>query len=459
MFRSFVYFLYILHALVLVCGKEQVLWRVYDEVLPLSLLEALEAEILAVYRYRERLETHEFGKRTTFWFENSKPPRTTIEVAIKLLSAYMKEGGEEVMSHLARRKRAIGAEWWVQVVDGEGGNIGFHYDKDEGMASIQRNMLHPLLSTVTYISSIGSPTVLLNQTTPHGNENYPLIANSGLFVYPRRNRHLMFRGDLNHGVVGSLDVPEECSDEALEERPRAYRITLAINWWDRSPMVPNTMTLTDALAKKMGIWRSENEHIRLDLPIVPSTELTGAHEVVAVPLDMPENLEDRKRHEVVFPPGELFYFTTPRVMERSVYSVSWPHWAVWGGVNMLDLNDQAQMHDLFSSMNPKAILLYRPLEGSEEFDTLLDATLPVVSRFGSTFKFYLCPYDNSCADVADEFGFYKEDLMRLVVHVTQTDAKFASDQMTLDSIDSNIMGNFLDRILNGHEPLRHVIIA
>ena len=249
------------------------LWRIFDEALPADVFAALEGDVMRVHRYTENEEVLKFGKRSTFWFSNDKPARSSIEVAIRLLEEYMGSGkGDSSMTEgLVRRKASIGAEWWIQVVPADGGNIGFHYDKDEGMASTQMKMVHPLLSTVTYITSHGSPTVVLNQTCPFGNENSPVIATSGLFSYPARNRHLVFRGDLNHGVVGSLDVPhlppaqhetETGTDgEAVDIDPPAgdYRITLLINWWDRQPMVPNTMVLTNPRSKKMGIetwWHS-----------------------------------------------------------------------------------------------------------------------------------------------------------------------------------------------------------
>ena len=44
--------------------------------------------------------------------------------------------------------KVVGAEWWYQARDTTE-NIGFHYDKDEGIASNEMRMVYPQISTVT----------------------------------------------------------------------------------------------------------------------------------------------------------------------------------------------------------------------------------------------------------------------------------------------------------------------
>lgn len=50
----------------------------------------------------------------------------------------------------------------------------------------------------------GSPTVIFNQTTPDGNDNVPVIPETGALTFPERNKHVIFNGDLMHGVSASL---------------------------------------------------------------------------------------------------------------------------------------------------------------------------------------------------------------------------------------------------------------
>ena len=60
-----------------------------------------------------------------------------------------------------------GCEWWANVTKSEllasaaCGDIGFHFDKDEHAFSQYGLCIHPLLSTVTYLTNDGAPTVVL----------------------------------------------------------------------------------------------------------------------------------------------------------------------------------------------------------------------------------------------------------------------------------------------------------
>jgi len=135
-----------------------------------------------------------------------------------------------------------GAEWWIQSRGSKEG-IGFHYDKDEAYASIHMKMSFPILSTITYLTSTGAPTLILNQTSLDGSMEYPEVPHEGFLSYPRDNRHVIFRGDLNHGVSKTLSLDGEGGG----------RVTLLVNWWVDKPMEPNCMVLTDELADSIGM--------------------------------------------------------------------------------------------------------------------------------------------------------------------------------------------------------------
>ena len=42
---------------------------------------------------------------------------------------------------------------------GQGNDVNFHYDKDEGQASDEMIMRFPVLSTVLYLRDYGAPTI------------------------------------------------------------------------------------------------------------------------------------------------------------------------------------------------------------------------------------------------------------------------------------------------------------
>ena len=78
--------------------------------------------------------------------------------------------------HTARARYgrgSSGVEWWVQVREAhpDAGarslrsraarlSIGMHWDKDEDLVDQQGINIHPLLSTVTYLSDAGAPTLV-----------------------------------------------------------------------------------------------------------------------------------------------------------------------------------------------------------------------------------------------------------------------------------------------------------
>ena len=96
------------------------------------------------------------GARTqdyTYWsprssFLSLRPTTTTtnpVELAIASLAALAFEGlPPDVFATVA------GAEWWAQRRTGSDG-IGFHFDKDEGVASEHQWMKMPMFSTVTCV--------------------------------------------------------------------------------------------------------------------------------------------------------------------------------------------------------------------------------------------------------------------------------------------------------------------
>jgi hypothetical protein len=117
----------------------------------------------------------------------------------------------------------------------------FHYDKDEAVASDQMRMVFPLVSTVSYLTSVGGPTVILNMTSVDGTHHVPPIAAVGHFSYPVGGRHTMFDGRMLHGV---LPAPTDGPDSGHT------RITLLVNWWTNTPHAPNCRALTPAEASR-----------------------------------------------------------------------------------------------------------------------------------------------------------------------------------------------------------------
>ena len=137
-----------------------------------------------------------------------------------------------------------GAEFWVQR-RAAGQDITFHWYKDEALRSAADVLLHPAVSTVTYLTDGGAPTVLLEVRASAGDGisgGQLLDAGAELLVgprrrpvepdglarraaalvsYPRAGKLLAFSGALLHGVPAELAEPSETGE----------RITLLINVW------------------------------------------------------------------------------------------------------------------------------------------------------------------------------------------------------------------------------------
>lgn len=162
-----------------------------------------------------------------------------------------------------------GAEWWVQIrpsppagryamhakeeLDDEISRQGiwFHWDKDEDLRQIMggdTTYLHPHLSTVTYLTPHGAPTLAVNRRI------HPLMGqwldqeeeyDEAWISWPRQGKHLSFDGRFLHAAPPDL-LPDEFRAAKLDETEkvdtamssqdrklnrRQRRVTFLVNIW------------------------------------------------------------------------------------------------------------------------------------------------------------------------------------------------------------------------------------
>lgn len=163
----------------------------FDDAIPNNAVEELLKEIGMINDWRSiKNDDLLHGKGRTFWLpaQNMKEPRFWIEWAVAHLQKY----ACAKMELTSCADELAGAEWWFQTKPSDIG-IGFHYDKDEALASIHGRMRHPLLSTVTYLTNSGGPTLVFDMITPDGNSNIPPIPENGFVSFPKSGRHIVFR--------------------------------------------------------------------------------------------------------------------------------------------------------------------------------------------------------------------------------------------------------------------------
>ena len=111
-----------------------------------------------------------------------------------------------------------------------GKSLGFHWDENYGenqesesgrtTAKITRRNKLPWISTVSYMSDLGAPTVAvpvspfdIEQSLPKSKEHFEndeneLIVSEGYVSFPKIGKHMVFNGHYLHGVPAEL-VDEE----------------------------------------------------------------------------------------------------------------------------------------------------------------------------------------------------------------------------------------------------------
>jgi hypothetical protein len=235
------------------------------------------------------------AKGTTWWQPKKEPRRFSLEQMIEVIGRLDFPDGMP--------KHIVGAEYWVQIRRGDADG-GFHYDKDESAASNKQRMIFPSMSTITYLTDGGAPTVILNQTTNQfGNDEVPAVPSEGYLSFPVAGKHLHFNGHAQHGVAGPV----------CQENCEADRIVLLVNWWDHVPEPPNCQRMADSQIAQLGFTR-------FDKPLFKQVK-SGIKETseAVVPVES-ESLRASAATEVVsisLPPVDMLELTIPEKYANS----------------------------------------------------------------------------------------------------------------------------------------------
>ena len=340
--------------------------RSYSGALPEVLIPYLldEAKKTNAWEKRVRNKHLKHSKAATNWasMANILEPRTASEMAVALLFKIAFPDGKLPAGGIG------GGEWWVQLRN-TNENIGFHVDKDEGVASEEQWMKMPVLSTITYLTNEGGPTLILDQASNRGgNVQIPELPTSGVLVYPKKNRHVLFKGNLQHGVVGEFGGKRPVGGNKR-------RISFLVNWWDKKPMSPYCMDINDKTA--------ENE-IRSDLlkssGIMSSmfggdkvnnfwTTLSDQFEDIQHDLedftqvDVPEDGSPRRRRfDIQVPPTKRYNFPVPHDIDynyqQQILQFDWDHSDVNGILRNLELRNNMCQH-LFHNVPGLKVVLFR----------------------------------------------------------------------------------------------------
>ena len=115
---------------------------------PSTLIEQLAADIFRFHTAGATFDPKRSGAE--YWAQVRRGPRARVEEEGEGRGA--RAGGAATQSPASRAPRS-------------GAPIAMHWDKDELFFAESTLYIHPQLSTVTYLTPHGSPTVILNHTT------------------------------------------------------------------------------------------------------------------------------------------------------------------------------------------------------------------------------------------------------------------------------------------------------
>ena len=408
-------------------GLGDSLAEAFEVALPDELFDKVLQDCLVFHRHEvdERARAsaaggaYVHGKGGTYWraLFNAQGgflrPRFHIEAAIQIL--YTMDIGQKTP-----HARVNGGEWWVQKRD-LNEDIGFHHDKDEAMASLKSTMKFPEVSTVTYMTDNGAPTVVFNQTTPDGNGAMPITPLHGVISYPSKNRHLRFQGNLQHGVPAFL-APELQEGTIMQLRGSGReRITFLVNWWKDKPMGPNCNKITTKLIKQLGIYDQEGVARLMATPQVLShvPQPTIKKNMVLSSL-----MEERIRYDITIPGEEIIWFDMPKQRAKGhVYDIRWPLDGIFGNLCKLDLRSNV-VRSLFHEDRSKVMVF----AGNEK--ATLEWLRPLAKEFEEDLRFVIAN-PTATLDALKTFGLKVEDCPAAVIHTTRpSDAKFLMPKKT-----------------------------
>ncbi|CAM9251161.1 unnamed protein product [Choristocarpus tenellus] len=194
-------------------GNVDFAFRSFPEAMASSMTEEetrsrVVADCQAVFSVRAMHLEYSTGE--TFWVQADAKPRNCLEtMALDIFKAH---------TCGARFNSAkSGAEWWTQVIE-DSDDIGWHWDKDYAMETAGVNV-HPCLATVTYLSSNGGPTVILQKQGPMECEDEEGVegeAPRSWVSHPSIGKHISFDGRYLHAAPADMVMRSAMGSSAGE---------------------------------------------------------------------------------------------------------------------------------------------------------------------------------------------------------------------------------------------------
>lgn len=230
-----------------------------------------------------------------------------------------------------------GAEWWTLVLDApsaeekeakkndaddddeeeEDDEVGMHFDADYGLEAQMSNfLLHPRVATITYLSEIGVPTLILDKKSPAPSDTEKKSLGGDIskawLSHPRFGKHVAFDGRLLHGAPGEFfpAVAKSTSDEPKAKKAKVEenngsskghalsgkRITFLVNIWLNHCPIDAEILDDDIVGKLSTVWEDQSqEKLKADESYTPPFQCNIKD--VTAPDDLGEALKLTKASE------------------------------------------------------------------------------------------------------------------------------------------------------------------
>ncbi|KAI2499813.1 hypothetical protein MHU86_14694 [Fragilaria crotonensis] len=219
-----------------------------------SLDEACHASLLEdcamVFSARTKSDAAAYSAGCTYFAPAAMKPRCALEaLALRVFHEHTKD-----LPKGCFLPEQSGAEWWTLVLNADPpkdsqddtddnedhDEVGMHFDADYGLEDQAPGLLlHPRIATITYLSDIGAPTLVLDRKSLHRmpEELGERFVGDGCVDPSSAEERPHKKQKLEHGGESAVTVPTAAAITLSNEPQQSQRVTFLVNvWLNHCPM-------------------------------------------------------------------------------------------------------------------------------------------------------------------------------------------------------------------------------
>ena len=193
-------------------------------------LEKLKADCRSTFTARTTRKGEKYSAGETYWLAANDEPRCALEKLAKDVFDLHTKGKVAGVDYSAATS---GAEWWTLELQPDD-DVGLHWDRDYQMEADADILVHPHLSTVTYLTNAGGPTVVFGRVSPMESSALTDVLgpiNEAFISRPAIGKHISFDGRLLHGAPADANIWKQQQLPTRSDTSTLTRITFLVNVW------------------------------------------------------------------------------------------------------------------------------------------------------------------------------------------------------------------------------------